>query len=86
MWYYVVPLESKDADHCIAAMEQVLCKVRAEFEGAQVVHRIHGDREGGLTGERVQRHFAAQGVMVTSTVGFDPNANGRAERGIGTCP
>ena len=58
-------------------------QIRAEFEGADVVYRIHGDRASELTGTLVKEHFAKKKVVVTSTPGFEADANGRAEKGVG---
>eukprot|EP00959_Pyramimonas_sp_CCMP1952_P100406 2100493-Pyramimonas_sp.AAC.1 len=57
--------------------------IRSEFEGANVVYRIHGDRASELTGTKSKEHFAKQGILVTSTPGYEPNNNPRAEKGIG---
>ena len=44
------------------------------------MYRLHGDRAQELTGKQVQSKMADMGIVVTSTAGYDPNANGRAER------
>ena len=46
------------------------------------VYRIHADRAQELTGERAREAFEKQGITVTSTAGYESNANGRAERAV----
>ncbi|CAK0886282.1 unnamed protein product [Prorocentrum cordatum] len=82
-WYYVLPLENKQASTCIKALERIIAQIRSEFEGADVVYRIHGGRASELTGTLVKEHFAKKKVVVTSTPGFEADANGRAEKGVG---
>ncbi|CAK0805863.1 unnamed protein product, partial [Prorocentrum cordatum] len=82
-WYYVVPLESRRPDVCIAALNAIIASIRREFEGADVVYRIHGDRASEVTGAQVRHYFAERHIAVTSTPGYEPNANPRAERGVG---
>ena len=82
-WYFVVPLQTKVQEECIAALESVITSIRKEYGGADVVYRIHGDRASELTGEGVVEHFRAQHIAVTKTPGFEPSANGRAERAVG---
>ncbi|CAK0837207.1 unnamed protein product [Prorocentrum cordatum] len=82
-WYFVVPLENKRFETCKKGLEQILAMIRSEFEGANVVYRIHGDRASELTGTKSKEHFAKQGILVTSTPGYEPNNNPRAEKGIG---
>ncbi|CAK0867649.1 unnamed protein product [Prorocentrum cordatum] len=82
-WYFVVPLENKRFETCKKGLEQILAMIRSEFEGANVVYRIHGDRASELTGTKSKEHFAKQGILVTSAPGYEPNNNPRAEKGIG---
>ncbi|CAK0858473.1 unnamed protein product [Prorocentrum cordatum] len=81
--YFAVPLENKRFETCKKGLEQILAMIRSEFEGANVMHRIHGDRASELTGTKSKEHFAKQGILVTSTPGHEPNNNPRAEKGIG---
>ena len=46
------------------------------------VYRVHADRAQELTGVRHRKWLELQGVMVTTTAGYDSNANGRAERAV----
>lgn len=83
MWYHAVPLENKRPQSCIKAFDTSVVKIRCEFEGARVVYRIHGDRASELTGEQVCAHFEEQHLTVSCTPGFERNANGKAEKGVG---
>ena len=46
------------------------------------VYRVHADRAQELTGVRHRKWLEQQVVMVTTTAGYDSNANGRAERAV----
>ena len=48
----------------------------------KAIYRIHADRAHELTGDRVRAGMEGRGIAVTSTAGFDSNANGRAERAV----
>ena len=48
----------------------------------KAVYRVHADRAKELTGDRHKKFLEDNGVMVTSTAGYDSNANGRAERAV----
>ena len=48
----------------------------------KAVYRVHADRAKELTGDRAKKFLEDNGVMVTSTAGYDSNANGRAERAV----
>ena len=48
----------------------------------KAVYRIHADRAQELTGDRARQAFENRGITVSSTVGYDSNANGRAERAV----
>ena len=45
----------------------------------KAIYRVHADRAKELTGDRHKQWLENCGVMVTSTAGYDSNANGRAE-------
>ena len=48
----------------------------------KAVYRVHADRAQELTGDRHRTFLENQGITVTSTAGYDSNANGRAERAV----
>ena len=45
--------------------------------------RVHSDRAGELASPTVKAYFRQKGVRVTSTAGYEPNSNGRAENAAG---
>ena len=49
---------------------------------SKAVYRVHVDRAKELTTERFRRNLEDSGVILTTTAGYDSNANGRAERGV----
>ena len=83
--YYTVLLEGKTGEEVLKGLQKIVTMVHNDFH-APVVCRIHGDKAPELTGPNVKEYFGKLpdgGVLVTSTAGFEPNANGRAEAGIG---
>ena len=46
----------------------------------KAIDRIHGDRGQELPGDGAKQLLEKQGITVTSTAGYDSNANGREER------
>ena len=48
----------------------------------KAVYRVHADRAKELVGDRHRNWLEECGVRVTSTAGYDSNANGRAERAV----
>ena len=48
----------------------------------KAVYRVHADRAQELTGDRHRTFLENSGITVTSTAGYDSNANGRAERAV----
>ncbi|CAK0907605.1 unnamed protein product [Prorocentrum cordatum] len=81
-WYYARPLQSKAADEVGKALELVVAEVSLEFQ-TRCVFRLHAHCARELSGPRVRERMAGHGVLVTNTPGWEPNNNGRAERGIG---
>ena len=67
-------------------MESMVAEIHHLFK-ADVVrrlnYRMHGDRAPELTGPQVKAWAAEKGIAVTTTAGFEPNSNGRAEAGVG---
>ena len=80
--YYTMPLESKRPSEVLKAMESIVAQINAQFS-AQAVFRIHGDAAHEVTGPEIAAAFGKQGILVTKTPGYEPNNNGRAEKGIG---
>ena len=73
------PLPSrKQQDVRFAAMRLYVKLVNAGFP----VHRVHSDRAKELVSLPLQTWFTEHGVALTTTIGEEPAANGRAEVGI----
>ena len=81
-WYYTRPLQTKAADEVGKALELIVAEVSLEFQ-TRCVFRLHADGARELSGPRVRERMAGHEILVTSTPGWDPNNNPRAERGIG---
>ena len=68
----------KQQDVRLAAMRLYVKLVNAGFP----VHRVHSDRARELVSAPLQSWFTEHGVALTTTIGEEPAANGRAEVGI----
>ena len=79
--YVVEILSSKLASETIPAIKRMIARLQ-RYHRCQCVYRLHSDRAPELCGKSVIDAMADCGVEVTSTVGYDPNGNGRAERGV----
>ena len=77
--YFVEVLPEKiDAP---AALRMMINRIE-NMHKCKAVYRLHADRAQELTGLRPRRMLEELGVMVTTTAGYDSNANGRAERAV----
>ena len=77
--YFVEVLPEKiDAP---AALRKMINRIE-NMHKCKAVYRVHADRAQELTGLRPRRMLEELGVMVTTTAGYDSNANGRAERAV----
>ena len=81
MIYDVKPLGTKQTAETVNALQGIINDINAKYK-CKVIWRLHADRASELSGERIREHFRPQGIRVTSTAGYDPNSNGRAEGGI----
>ena len=79
--YFVELIPSKSIGDTIPALDRMINRIE-NCHKCKAVYRVHGDRAHELTGERVKAHLGARGIEVTSTAGYDSNANGRAERAV----
>ena len=77
--YYVEVMAEKSNAPC--AIMRIISRIENQHK-CKAVYRVHADRAQELTGERTQMFFENQGITVTSTAGYDSNANGRAERAV----
>ena len=80
--YFAEPLVSNSLKDTLPAIKKIISQINLIFR-ADVVHRIHGDKALKLTGPTVKFFGYNQKIVTTSTGGFEPSANGRAERAIG---
>ena len=74
-------LETESARETLPAMQSIVGEINAYFK-RKAVCRIHADRAKDITGEAIDDHFCRQGVRVTETPGYKPNANPRAESAV----
>ena len=77
---YFVELLSAKSEAAAATMRMVN-RIENRHK-CKAVYRVHADRASELTGERQKQFLENNGVMVTSTAGYDSNSNGRAERAV----
>ena len=77
--YFVEMLAEKS--EAPTALREMINKIE-NMHKCKAVYRVHGDRAQELTGLRHRKYLEQQGVMVTSTAGYDSNSNGRAERAV----
>ena len=86
MLYYAEPLVGRTLASVQPALERIVNQTNLTFKAnvvSQVVYRWHGDKAPELTGPKAKEWGRSRGIVVTSTAGYEPNANGRAERAIG---
>ena len=77
---YFVELLAEKGD-APQALRQMINRIE-NLHKCKAVYRVHADRAKELTGDRHKKWLEDCGVMVTSTAGYDSNANGRAERAV----
>ena len=77
---YFVELIAAKSD-AASAMMRMVNRIENQHK-CKAVYRIHVDRAQELTGERTKTFFENQGILISSTAGYDSNANGRAERAV----
>ena len=77
---YFVELLAEKGEAQIALRKMI--KRIENMHKCKAVYRVHADRAKELTGDRHMKYLEECGVMVTSTAGYDSNANGRAERAV----
>ena len=75
-------LETKSVKETLPAMQSIINEIHCHFK-CKAVFRIHADRAKELTGEEIDDHFCRQGIRVTETPGYEPNANPRADSAVG---
>ena len=78
LYFVEIMAEKSDAP---GALQRMINRIE-NMHKCKAVYRVHADRAPELTGPRHRMSLEAKGVMVTSTAGYDSNANGRAERAV----
>ena len=78
VYFVELMAERSEAPH---ALRKMINKIEYMHK-CKAVYRVHADRAPELTGDRAKSYLENNGVMVTSTAGYDSNANGRAERAV----
>ena len=73
--------ETNKVVNTIPAVKIIIARSNNLFK-IKAVYRLHSDRAQELCGEKMTDAMAEIGVQVTAMSGHDPNANGRAERGV----
>ena len=76
----VIPTNLSTSD-TYPALQRMINRIQ-NLHKCKAVYRLHADRAHELSGTRVRGLLESMGVAVTSTAGYDSNANGRAERAI----
>ena len=78
LYFVEIMAEKSDAP---GALQKMINRIE-NMHKCKAVYRVHADRAQELTGPRHRMSLEAKGIMVTSTAGYDSNANGRAERAV----
>ena len=78
MYYVELMAEKSDAG---SALMRIINRIENQHK-CKAVYRVHADRAQELTGDRTRKLLEDHGITVTSTAGYDNNANGRAERAV----
>ena len=79
--YFVELLPTKIVDETGPAITRMVNRIE-NLHRCKAVYRVHADRAQELTGSRIRQALEGRGIAVTSTAGYDSNANGRAERAV----
>ena len=75
---FVEMLATKSIADTAPALNRMVTRIE-NLHKCKAVYRIHADRAQELTRYRIKNAFAARGIEVTNTAGYESNANGRAE-------
>ena len=78
LYYVELMAENSDAG---SALMRIIIRIENQHQ-CKSMYRVHADRAQELTGERTRKLLEYHGITVTSTAGYDSNANGRAERAV----
>ena len=81
--HFVRPMKRRLWSELYSALQSVLAQVSALCGERPQVVRIHSDKAREFLAQRVVEGINALGVFQTTTTGYDPQANGLAERTVG---
>ena len=81
-WHFCVPLATTKVKETLPAIQWMIAQIENALK-AKVVFRLHSDKAMELQGPAVRKWAASCGIVVTTTGGYEPAANGRAERTVG---
>ena len=73
-----VPLASKNTTDLTHALSEAVLELEHVWR-IPLVKRVHTDKEKAALSEQFQHEWAQRAIMITTTVGHDPQANGLAE-------
>ena len=79
---FVCGLESKAAKGMVQAVAKVLAEINC-LMGSRVACRFHTDAGTEFWNKEMTKLLDEQNIFHTKTAGYDPQANGRAERFVG---
>ena len=79
---FVRGLTANSAEEVAQALRSILGELNS-MPGEQIVVRLHTDAGGGFVNEAVKELLTEMCILQTKTAGYDPKANGRAERYVG---
>ncbi len=79
---FVRGLETKSAMSVTRAVSNVIAEVNSMM-GMPIVCRFHSDAGSEFWNKEMSQMLDGMGIFQTKTTGYDPQANGRAERHVG---
>jgi hypothetical protein len=78
--YFFIPVRDKKASTGLECIQTVIAKLANE---GVAIKRFHSDRGTELFNSQSRRWLLSRGVLPTTTIGDDPQSNGRAEAAVG---
>ena len=83
---FLNPIVSKASAHVTTAVEETINKIEAmsipQFVGRPRILRVHSDHGGEFTSVALTKALQKRQIAVTTTQGYDPQANGVAENAV----
>ena len=80
---YAAPLGTKG--EASKAVQRLLAQVNNDHANMQteIMFRLHSDQGGEFNSDELKKYCARHGIHMTTTAGYDPNANASAESSVG---